>query len=92
MKSILVTGSLFCLAVLVIHATGQDRGRGENATPHGADKGAASSTSDQIEVKTDRFSNVTTVTLKPQAIINKHDHVVTMGIESRCVSARSNQR
>src|SRR5262245_48514489 len=48
MKSILVTGLLFCLAISTIHALSQDRGRGE--------KGASSSTSDQIDVKTDRFS------------------------------------
>lgn len=37
----------------------------------------------QIEVKTDRFSNVTTVTLKPQAIIDKPEHLVTMRIETK---------
>jgi hypothetical protein len=71
----LVTGLLFCLAISTIHALSQDRGRGE--------KGAASSTSDQIEVKTDRFSNVTTVTLKPMLILDKPDHIITMEIEAK---------
>lgn len=83
MKSILATGLLFCLAVSTIHATGQDRGRGETAASQGADKGAASSTNEQIEVKTDRFSNVTTVTLKPQAILDTPDHIITIEIKTK---------
>jgi hypothetical protein len=74
MKSLLVTGLLFCLALSTIHAVGHDR------RESGYQKG---STNDQIEVKTDRFSNVTTVTLKPQLIIDKADHVITMGIKAR---------
>jgi hypothetical protein len=83
MKSILVTGLLFCFAIQTIHAAGQDRGRGEKGASQGADKGATSSTNDQIEVKTDRFSNVTTVTLKPQAILDTPNHVITMAIETK---------
>src|SRR5262249_9019483 len=37
----------------------------------------------QIEVKTDRFSNVTKETLKPQAILDKPEHLVTMRIEAK---------
>jgi hypothetical protein len=89
MKSIPITGLLFCLAILTIHATGQGRGRGEKATPQGADKSAANSTNDQIEVKTDQFSNVTTVTLKPQVILDKPDHVITMAIETNLGEKKS---
>jgi hypothetical protein len=83
MRLILATGSLFCLGVFSIHATGQDRGREEKAAPQVADKSAASSTNDQIEVKTNRFSNVTTITLKPQAFLNKPEHLITVEIETR---------
>src|SRR5215475_14585793 len=76
MKSILITGLLFCLAISTIHTAGQERARDENAPQ-------ANSTSDQIEVKTDRFSKVTTVTLKPQKILDKLDHVITMEIETK---------
>jgi hypothetical protein len=79
MKSILVTGLLFCLAVPTLHAVGRDSGRVENGVP----QGAASSTNDQIEVKTDRFSNATTVTLKPQPILDTPDHIITVGIKTK---------
>jgi hypothetical protein len=83
MKSILVSGLLFCLATSTILAAGQDRGRGEKAAPQGAEKGPASSTNDQIDVTTDRFSNVTTVILKPQAILDTPDHIITIGIKTK---------
>ena len=83
MKSILVTGLLFCLAISTIPVTGQDRGREEKGAPQRADKGATNSTNDQIEVKTDRFSNETTVTLKPQAILDTPDHLITMEIKTK---------
>src|SRR5919108_2644072 len=42
--------------------------------------------SSQVEVKTDRFSNTTKVTLKPQTILkepdNDPDHLITMRIET----------
>jgi hypothetical protein len=47
------------------------------------DKGAAQSAGDQIEVKTDRFSGVTTLALKPQVIVDKPDHIITMEIETK---------
>jgi hypothetical protein len=43
----------------------------------------AKATSDQIEVKTDRFSGVTTVVLKPQVILDKPDHQMTIDIETK---------
>jgi len=47
-----------------------------------SDKGT-SGAGGQIEVKTDRFSNITTVTLKPQTILDKPEHLVTMRIETK---------
>jgi len=43
----------------------------------------AKSTSDQIEVKTDRFSGVTTVKLKPLVILDKPDQQMTIDIETK---------
>jgi hypothetical protein len=43
----------------------------------------ASGAGGQVEVKTDRFSNITTVTLKPQTILDKPEHLVTMRIETK---------
>jgi hypothetical protein len=43
----------------------------------------AKSTSNQIEVKTDRFSGVITVKLKPLVILDKPDHQLTIDIETK---------
>jgi hypothetical protein len=40
-------------------------------------------TSDQIEVKEDRFSGATTITLKPQVVVDKPDQQITMAIECK---------
>jgi hypothetical protein len=79
----LITGLLFCLTASTIPATGQEHSQNGKAVSQGTDKGAADSTNSPIEVKTDRFSNVTTVTLKPQAILDKPDHIITMSIETK---------
>jgi hypothetical protein len=39
--------------------------------------------SDQVEVKTDRFSEATTVKLKPQMILDTPDHFITMRLEAK---------
>lgn len=83
MKSILFTGLLFCLASSPLHVTGQEHNQADKAASQDADKGKADSINNPIEVKTDRFSNVTTVTLKPQTILDKPDHVITMEIETK---------
>jgi hypothetical protein len=80
---------LFCFAILPLHAAGQDRSREPKATQQSADKGAVSSNNDQIEVKTDRFSNVTTVRLKQQAILDKPDHLITVEIETKLGEKKS---
>ncbi len=43
----------------------------------------ASGAGGQVEVKTDRFSNITTVTLKSQTILDKPEHLITMRIETK---------
>ena len=40
-------------------------------------------TNDQIEVKEDRFSGATTITLKPQVVLDKPDHQITIMIECK---------
>jgi len=82
-KSVLATGLLFCLAISTLHATGQERARDDRSTPQGADSSKTSPIDNPIEVKTDRFSNVTTVTLKPQVIFEKPDHFITIEINTK---------
>ena len=43
----------------------------------------AKSTDGQIEVKTDRFSGVTTAILNPQVILDKPDHRMTISFETK---------
>jgi hypothetical protein len=43
----------------------------------------ANQMNDPIEINEDRFSGVTTVKLKPQAILDKEDHQITMEIETK---------
>jgi hypothetical protein len=44
---------------------------------------AADAQSDQVEVKTDRYSEATTVKLKPQLILDTPDHFITMRLEAK---------
>jgi len=80
MRSVLVFGLLFCIISSITIAAGREHGREDKGAAQVAD---AKSTNDQIEVKTDRFSNVVTVVLKPQVILDKPDHQLTMGIEAK---------
>jgi hypothetical protein len=88
-KSILATGLLFCLAISTLHATGQERARDDRSTLQGVDNSKTGSTDNPIEMKTDRFSNVTTVTLKPQMVLDKPDHIITMGIGTKLGEKKS---
>jgi hypothetical protein len=81
MKAILVCGLLFFTTGSIFFVSGQERQREEKGAAQTSD--AAKSTSDQIEVKTDRFSGVTTVKLKPQVILDKPDHQMTIDIETK---------
>ena len=74
---------LACTLMLVIASSfvaGQERQQEKEGAGQTPD---AKSTSTQIEVKSDRFSGVTTVKLKPQVILEKPDHQLTMEIETK---------
>jgi hypothetical protein len=83
MKSILVTGLLLCLVCSALHGRGQAQSQADMVARQRADSNKANSTSGQIEVKTNRFNNVITVTLKPQTILNKPETLITMEIEAK---------
>lgn len=44
---------------------------------------AQSQPNDQVEVKTDRFSEATTIKLKPQTILDTPDQFITMSLEAK---------
>jgi len=80
MRSILVCGLLvFFIGSTYVAAEQERREEKKNATQTADSK----LTGDQIEVKTDRFSGVTTVKLKPQAVLDKPEHQLTMEIETK---------
>lgn len=80
----LATALVFCLAGSTLHAKGQEQTREDkSALQQGGDKSKTSSANDPIEVKTDRFSNVIIVRLKPQVILEKPDHLITMEINTK---------
>ena len=80
MKAILMCGLLFFTTVSIFVASGQERQRQEKGGTQSADSRQAN---DQIEIKEDRFSGVTTVLLKPQVIMDKPDHQLTIEIKTK---------
>ena len=80
MKAILMYGLLFFTTVSIFAASGQERQRQEKGGAQSADSRQAN---DQIEIKEDRFSGVTTVLLKPQVIMDKPDHQLTIEIKTK---------
>ena len=80
MRPILACVSLFVIAGSIFFVTGQERQQEKKGAAQTSD---AKSTSDQIEVKTDRFSGVITAKLKPQVILDKPDHQMTIEIETK---------
>src|SRR5262245_39131147 len=80
MRPILVCVFMFVFAGSSFFISGQERQKEKKGAAQTSD---AKSTSDQIEVKTDRFSGVTTVKLKPQVILDKPDHQMTIDIETK---------
>jgi hypothetical protein len=80
MRSILVCVLLLTIAGSIFFVAGQERQQEKKGAAQTSD---AKSMSDQIEVKTDRFSGVTTVKLKPQVILDKPDHQMTIDIETK---------
>jgi len=79
-RPILACVLLFSITGSIILVAGQERQRQEKGAAQTSD---AKSASDQIEVKTDRFSGVTTIKFKPQAILDKPEHQLTMEIETK---------
>jgi hypothetical protein len=80
MKAFLMCGLLFFTTGAIFFISGQERQREEKGAAQTSD---FKSTSDQIEVKTDRFSGVITAKLKPQVILDKPDHQMTIEIETK---------
>src|SRR6266508_5664429 len=72
-KYLVIAGSIFFVR-------GHERQQEQKGAAQISD---AKSTSDQIEVKTDRFSGVTTVKLKPQVLLDKPDHQLTTDLETK---------
>jgi hypothetical protein len=87
MKSIFIVGLLLCFAASTLNTAGQAISQhliSISQDPNRSDAKATSiSDNNPVEVKTDRFSNVTTVTLKPQLIIDKTDHMMTIEISAK---------
>jgi hypothetical protein len=71
---------LLCL-ISAAQATAQERAHGDKPTTQGPDNRKTGG--GQIEVKTNRFNNETTVTLKPQALIENGETLLTMEIEAK---------
>ena len=80
MRQILVCALMFAIASSIFVVVGKERQREEKGAAQATD---SKQSNDQVEVKTDRFSGVTTVKLKPQVILNKPDHQMTIEIETK---------
>jgi len=76
----LVCALLFVIAGSISFVSGQGRQQEKKGAAQASD---TKSTSDQVEVKTDRFSGVTTVKLKPLVILDKPDHQMTIEVETK---------
>jgi hypothetical protein len=71
---------MFVIAGSIFFVVGKERQREEKGGAQATDSRQAN---DQVEVKTDRFSGVTTVKLKPQVILDKPDHQLIIEIETK---------
>jgi hypothetical protein len=80
MRSFFVCALMLVTAGSIFSVAAQERqpeNKGAGQTPE------AKSAGDQIEVKTDRFSGVTTLKLKPQVILDKPEHRLTIEVETK---------
>jgi hypothetical protein len=80
MRKMLVCALMFAIAGSIFFVVGKERQREEKG---GVQTETSKQTNDQVEVKTDRFSGVTIVKLKPQVILDKPDHQMTIEIETK---------
>lgn len=79
-RPVLMCGLLVFIASTFFFVAGQNRQREEKDAAQSND---AKEANDQIEVKTDRFSGVTTLKLKPQVILDKPEHRLTIEVETK---------
>jgi hypothetical protein len=86
MKSILMYGLLVFATGSIFFVSGQER---QNVEKGGAQTADSKQASDQIEIKEDRFSGVTTIRLKPQVILDKPEHQLTIRIETKLGDKKS---
>lgn len=80
MRPILACALLFVIPGSIFFVSGQEREQDKKVAAQTSD---ARSASDLIEGKTDRFSGVITVKLKPLVILDKPDHQLTIDIETK---------
>jgi len=88
MRSFFVCALIFVIAGSIFFVRGQE---GQQERKGAAQISDAKSTSDQIEVKTDRFSGVTTVSLKPQIILDKPEHQMRIRSETKLGDKKSHE-
>lgn len=86
MRPILVCALMFVIVGSIFFVRGQE---GQQELKGASQTSDAKSTSDQIEVKTDRFSGVTTVRLKPQVVLDKPEHKLTIRSETKLGDKKS---
>jgi hypothetical protein len=88
MRPILVCALMLVIVGSIFFVRGQE---GQQELKGASQTSDAKSTSDQIEVKNDRFSGVTTVKLKPQVILDKPEHQLTIRSETKLGDKKSHE-
>ena len=88
MRPILVCALMFVIVGSIFFVRGQE---GQQEMKVASQTSDAKSTSDQIEVKNDRFSGVTTVKLKPQVVLDKPEHQLTIRSETKLGDKKSHE-
>lgn len=86
MRALFVCVLLLFISGSILFVSGQEQKQGEKGKAQASDAKAAN---DQIEVKEDRFSGVTTVRLKPQMVLDQPDHQLTIEIETKLGEKKS---
>ena len=88
MRPILVCALMLVTVGSIFFVRGQE---GQQEMKGASQTSDAKSTSDQIEVKNDRFSGVTTVKLKPQVVLDKPEHQLTIRSETKLGDKKSHE-
>jgi hypothetical protein len=86
MRALFVCALLLFISGSILFVSGQEPGQGEKGKAQASESKA---TNDQIEVKADRFSGVTTVKMKPQVILDNPDHHLTIRSEAKLGDKKS---